>query len=170
MLLSFTLSSAFMIWQRKERVVDTRLETRPAPGARERTGPSAALRGVAPAPSASAASASAMAAAPVVSPPAVAPTAQPAVAPAAAAVSVNVWNRRRLGTIEGRVINKSDKPLTVVLEGKDRGGVLSASVFFELNPGEQKSFGTDDGLQLEGGGVVVARVVGFPDQEFGIPP
>jgi len=169
MLVSFTLSSAFMIWQRKDREVAARLETRAAQTAAERAGSGAALRGIAPAP-ASPVAAPAMAAAPEATPQRVAPPAQPSPASAAAPVSVHVWNRRRLGTIEGRVINNSDKPLTVVLEGKDRGGVRSASVFFELNPGEQKSFGTDDGLQLEGGGVVVARVVGFPDQEVGIPP
>jgi hypothetical protein len=108
-------------------------------------------------------------------PPMAAPvTATPAAAVVTAAtpnspVSVHLWNRRRLGTIEGRVSNDSDKPLTVVLEGKDRGGAVSASVFFELNPGEQKSFSTDDGLQLDGGGTVVARVTGYADQEVGIP-
>jgi hypothetical protein len=38
-----------------------------------------------------------------------------------------------------------------------------------LNPGEQKAFGTDTGMQLTAGGSVVARVAGYPDQEAGIP-
>src|SRR5271156_5415924 len=157
MLLSFTLSTAFMVWQRKVREADLRLEPRAAPSVPERPAPRVALSGVAPGgPVAPVAAANA------------APSA--AATSAAAPVSVNVWNRRRLGIIEGRVINTSDKPLTVVLEGKDRAGAVSASVFFELNPGEQKSFGTDTGMQLDGGGRVVARVAGYADQEVGIPP
>ncbi|HTV96587.1 MAG TPA: hypothetical protein VME42_11295 [Steroidobacteraceae bacterium] len=66
--------------------------------------------------------------------------------------------------------NDSDRAVTVVLEGRDRDGAVSASVFFELNPREQKSFGTGTGMDLVGGGLVVARVAGYADQQVAIPP
>jgi hypothetical protein len=86
-----------------------------------------------------------------------------------AILALTVHNQRRFDKIEGHVRNDSERSLSVVLVGKDGAGSVTDSRILELKPGEQRSFGSDEGMELRAGGSVVARISGYADREIVIP-
>jgi hypothetical protein len=85
-----------------------------------------------------------------------------------ASIVLSVHNQHRLDSIEGKVQNKSDAPVTVLLVSKDRDGAIADRMVINLAAGAQSSFGTEAGMVLVPGGMVVAQVAGERAEELKI--
>jgi hypothetical protein len=100
----------------------------------------------------------------------VAPSAeeQPADAPLVPVI-VRIRHVRQQGKVEGSIKSLSATPLNIILVGTNHEGDETARVSIQLAPFESKSFSTDDGLELQSGGHVLAQSQGYQDRDASIP-
>jgi hypothetical protein len=73
------------------------------------------------------------------------------------------------GRIEGRIRSLSENPLTLTIEAKNRQGDVTAQIALLLAPLQSKTFGTDEGMDLQPGGQLVVRSQGYRDREAAVP-
>lgn len=161
MLLSFTVSFAFMYWHGEPKA-SAIPETLPATSVVEPPSPR-------PAPLANARSPL-----PVSGPQAPSHAQARADSSTAAAeepvpVDIQIWNRRHKGKVEGRIHNTSDHPLSVTILGRNSSGEQTAQLMLDLTAGEEKSFGTDQGMDLHESDQIVVSSAGYQNKESAVP-
>jgi hypothetical protein len=84
-------------------------------------------------------------------------------------VMLRVRYVRQESRLEGSLKNLSAAPLDVILIGTNHEGDETGRVSLRLAPYESRSFGMDDGMELESGGQVLARGEGYQDRQTPIP-
>ena len=114
----------------------------------------------------------------------VAPRPTQALAPAAAAAAgggaaresaggapllIVVRNRRRLDEVEATAQNTSDRALSVTLVLEDGEGGIVSRARLELQPGEARRIGANDGIDLPRGGKIRVTASGYVDRVVDIP-
>jgi len=84
-------------------------------------------------------------------------------------VILRIRHVRQEGTVEGSIKSLSATPLNIILVGTNHEGDETARVSIQLAPFESKSFSTDDGMDLQSGGQVLAQSQGYQDRTASIP-
>jgi len=154
MIVSFSLSFAFMYWQRQTKEPTVR-QQEPLPIPPVTAGPSA------PPKSARVRRAN------VVVPPAVS-TAAVDEAPAMP-VTFDIWNRRHKNKIEASLMNISDDSLLVQVHIVNQSTKQSSQLAFDLAPHAEKKFGTDDGLEMNSGDQITLQSPPYRDLTREVP-
>lgn len=73
------------------------------------------------------------------------------------------------GRIEGSLKSLSENPLTVTLVSRNRQGDVTSETQLALAPLGIKAFGTDEGMGLQSGDLIVVRSQGYKDRETSAP-
>jgi hypothetical protein len=84
-------------------------------------------------------------------------------------LAFNVYNRRARGKIEGFIKNMSSQPMSIALQVVDASGQATSQAELNLAPGEQKSFGTDSGLDIHSRDRVILRSPPYQDGAMDVP-
>jgi hypothetical protein len=160
MVIAFTLSVAFLLWQRSDWQRTSQTAVAAPPPLLRTTLLLAEPR------------------------PTKAPTTAPTMAPAAALpadsgapadsgddapVLIVVRNRRRLDVVEATAKNTSDRPVSLTLALEDGDGEIVSRARLELSPGEARRFGASDGIDLPRGGRIRVTMPGHVDRVVDIP-
>jgi hypothetical protein len=80
-----------------------------------------------------------------------------------------VRNRRRLDEVEATAQNTSDRALSVTLVLEDGEGGIVSRARLELQPGEARRIGANDGIDLPRGGKIRVTTPGYVDRVVDIP-
>jgi hypothetical protein len=84
-------------------------------------------------------------------------------------LAFNVYNRHTRGKIEGFIKNMSGQPMSVALQVVDASGKPTAQAELNLGPAEQKSFGTDSGLDIHSRDRVILHSPPYQDSSIEVP-
>jgi hypothetical protein len=155
MVIAFTLSVAFMLWQRSDwqrtpqtavaatpPLLRTTLVNEPRPTIAPTTAPATALH---------------------------ADRGARADSGDDAPVLIVVRNRRRLDDVEATAKNTSDRPVSLTLALENGEGEIVSRARLELSPGEARRFGASDGIDLPRGGKIRVTMPGYVDRVVEIP-
>lgn len=164
MLLSFSLSFAILMRERKTTAAPQTLASQPPANVRSEPTELHSRSDLPP---------------PLASLPANATLVRPTAAPEAAEdtsherdalpLAFNVYNRRARGKIEGFIKNMSGNSMSVSIQVVDASGQQTGQAELNLSPGEQKGFGTDSGLDIHSGQRVILRSPPYQDGFLEVP-
>ena len=84
-------------------------------------------------------------------------------------LAFNVYNRHARGKIEGFIKNMSGQSMSVSLQVVDASGQPTTQAELSLAPAEQKSFGTDSGLDIHSGERVILHSPPYQDGSLEVP-
>jgi len=84
-------------------------------------------------------------------------------------ITMFVRTLRGEGRIEGQIKSLSSNPLTVTIAASNRQGDETAQITLQLDPLQPKTFGTDEGMDLQSGGRLVVRSPGYRDRDAAVP-
>ncbi|MGA2397341.1 MAG: hypothetical protein ABSG30_04650 [Steroidobacteraceae bacterium] len=165
MIVSFTVTFAYLYWKQKTSEVPARAT--PLVAIPQAVHAPSRISPLAPSTPADPPVRAAAVAAPR---PLAAPSAEPADEQSSLLpVTLRMRHIRRDNRVEGLIKSLSENPLSVTLVSKNHEGDETARVSIQLTPFESKPFSTDDGLDLESGGQVLLQSQGYQDRQAPIP-